>query len=516
MKVKPLVLIVLDGWGYRPEHHNNAIALAKTPTWDRLWQTYAHTFVSGSGEDVGLPGKQMGNSEVGHTNLGAGRVVYQNLTRIDRDISRGDFDRNIAFNQLIDKLLITGNTLHIMGLVSDGGVHSHYGHLAALIQLAAKRGIKKVAVHAFLDGRDTAPKSANIYLAQVQKVCQAAGIAQIASVVGRYYAMDRDNRWDRIEAAYDMLTTGKAPFHAATAEQAVDMAYQRDETDEFVQPTVIANHLEDALYIKPNDGVCFMNFRADRARQLTQALILPNFNGFQRDRIPLAGFVTLAEYEVDLPVSVAYPPEKLVNVLGEYLSRHNMSQLRIAETEKYAHVTFFFNGGIETPFSGEERILVPSPKVATYDLQPEMSAPQLTDKLVEAIQSDEYDVIICNYANADMVGHTGKLPAAIKAIEAVDRCLQRVTEALLAVGGEALITADHGNAELMVNEETGQPHTAHTNLVVPLVYVGRAAKVLVEDAVLSDIAPTMLRLLHMPIPAEMTGRAIFEVDHKDG
>lgn len=514
MRVKPLVLIILDGWGYRPERRDNAIALANTPTWDKLWQTYAHTFVSGSGEDVGLPGRQMGNSEVGHTNLGAGRVVYQNLTRIDRDIAQGDFNYNTAFNQLIDKLLVTGNTLHLMGLVSDGGVHSHYRHLIALIKLAAERGVKKIAVHAFLDGRDTAPKSAKLYLAEVQKACRAVNIAEIVSVIGRYYAMDRDNRWERIEATYNMLTKAEAPFHAVSVEQAVEMAYERGETDEFVQPTLIADQPEDAVCVQPNDGVCFMNFRADRARQLTQAFVLPALEGFDRDRIPLAGFVALTEYEADLPVSVAYPPEQLVNVLGEYLSQHQMTQLRIAETEKYAHVTFFFNGGVEVPFSGEDRVLVPSPKVATYDLQPEMSAPELTDKLVEAIGSEKYDVIICNYANADMVGHTGQLAAAIKAIEAIDQCLQRVTEALLAVGGEALITADHGNAELMVNEETGQPHTAHTNLVVPLIYVGRPAKVVVDNAVLSDIAPTMLRLLSMSAPKEMTGRAIFEIADK--
>ncbi len=511
--VKPMVLMVLDGWGHRAEQDNNAIALAQTPNWDRYWAEYTHTFVSGSGHDVGLPDQQMGNSEVGHTNLGAGRVVYQNLTRIDRDIAEGAFAENAVFNDLIGRLSDSGRTLHIMGLVSDGGVHSHYQHMIALIRLAAERGVKRIAVHAFLDGRDTAPQSAKQYLAELEAVCESVGCARIVSVVGRYYAMDRDQRWARVQSAYELLTQAQAPYSAPTVAEAIDMAYARGETDEFVQATVIANSAESAVGIEAEDGVCFMNFRADRARQLTQAFVSPDFTGFSRSLLPLAGFFTLAEYEAGLPVQVAYPPEQLVNVLGEYLSHLGLKQLRMAETEKYAHVTFFFNGGVETPFSGEDRILVPSPKVATYDLQPEMSAPELTDQLVAAIEGQQYDVIICNYANPDMVGHTGNLPAAIEAIEAVDVCLGRVVDALTAVGGEALITADHGNAELMVNPETGQPHTAHTNLVVPLLYVGRSAEVKVTDGVLSDIAPTLLNLIGLSAPEEMTGRAIFAVQN---
>ena len=510
MPIKPMVLLILDGWGYREENADNAINNARKPTWDRLWQTHAHTLISASGQDVGLPGRQMGNSEVGHVNLGAGRIVYQSLTRIDKDIVSGDYQHNVALNAAIDKVLHTGNALHLMGLVSDGGVHSHVDHLLATIRFAAQRGVKHIYVHAFLDGRDTPPKSAATYLQQVEVVCEEVGVAQIASLVGRYYAMDRDNRWERVELAYDLLATGKADYVAATAEAGVQAAYDRDETDEFVQPTVIAKSAEHAVRIQAGDAVIFTNFRADRARELTHAFVLDPFTGFARQKMALADFVTMTEYEAGLPVNMVYPPEQLKNVLGEYLADQGKTQLRIAETEKYAHVTFFFNGGVEQPFANEDRKLIASPKVATYDLQPEMSAPELTEDLVAAIESKQYDVIICNYANSDMVGHTGNYEAAVKAIEAVDACLARVTTALEKVGGEALITADHGNAEIMRDRETGQPYTAHTNLPVPLIYVGRPAKVVKTDGVLSDIAPTLLHMMGMPIPAEMTGRPIFE------
>jgi len=511
---KPMVLIILDGYGYREDNADNAINAAKRPNWDKWWGKYPHTLISGSGADVGLPEGQMGNSEVGHINLGAGRVVYQELTRIGKAIKTGEFEKNPVFEKAVDAAKT--KTVHILGLLSPGGVHSHEDHLIAAVKMAAHRGAERVMVHAFLDGRDTPPQSAKASLEKMDAVAHELGVGRIASIVGRYYAMDRDNRWDRVEQAYDMLTQAKGEFTATTAVEGLEAAYGRDETDEFVKATVICGEGEFPVKIADGDTVIFMNFRADRARQLTHAFVDKDFDGFKRAVHPaLAAFVTLTQYEKGLPVQVAYPPEQPKNTVGEIIAAHHLKQLRIAETEKYAHVTFFFNGGVEKPFEGEARILVPSPKVATYDLQPEMSAVELTDKLVEAINSKQFDAIICNYANADMVGHTGKFDATVKAIETLDKCLGRVVEALEKVGGEALITADHGNAEKMKDPKTGQPHTAHTSDPVPLLYIGRPGKVIVDNGVLSDVAPTMLTLMNIAPPSEMTGRAIFKVEHSE-
>ena len=505
---KPFALIILDGFGNRTDTPDNAITRANTPVLDKLYENYAHTLISGSGGDVGLPHGQMGNSEVGHINLGAGRVVYQELTRIDREIETGDFNKNPTLLALIAKAKQKQSTVHILTLLSPGGVHSIESHSVALIELLAAHQIDSIMLHAFLDGRDTPPKSAAPSLARFDKLLHSKKIGQVASIVGRYYAMDRDQRWDRIEAAYSMLTTGETPLLAQNAEAGLEAAYLRNETDEFVKPTFI----KGGKAIKENDVVIFMNFRSDRARQLTHAFVDAEFTHFARGpKLNLADFVTVTQYEAGLPVSIAYPPQGLDNVMGEYLAHHGKHQLRIAETEKYAHVTFFFNGGREAPFPNEDRILVPSPKVATYDLQPEMNAPEVTDKLVKAIKSKQYDAIICNFANADMVGHTGNFQATVKAIETLDACLDKIVKALKDIGGEALITADHGNAEKMQDEVTQQPHTAHTTDPVPLIYVGRQADILHHDGVLSDVAPTMLSLMGLPIPNEMTGRVLFKV-----
>jgi 2,3-bisphosphoglycerate-independent phosphoglycerate mutase len=507
---KPFLLMILDGWGYSEESEGNAILAAKTPHWNKLWQHYPHTLISGSGLDVGLPVGQMGNSEVGHLNMGAGRLVPQELVRINMAIADGSFAHNTVLDHAVDQLTGTEHALHILGLVSPGGVHSHEEHIFAMVKLAVARGVKVVYIHAFLDGRDTPPKSAAESLSKLQNLCTQLGNAHIATLCGRYYAMDRDNRWERIQVVYDMLTQGKTDYQAVDALAGLEAAYQRGETDEFVQPTRLLN--AEHVSVHSGDSIVFMNFRADRARQLTRAFVDPHFAGFTRTVQPaLSNFVTLTEYAADLNVSVAYPPQELNNVLGAYMADLGLHQLRIAETEKYAHVTFFFNGGREQPFPNEDRILVPSPKVATYDLQPEMSAMTLTDKLVAAITSAKYDAIICNYANADMVGHTGIMPAAIKAVEVLDECLGRVVAALLAVGGEALITADHGNIEKMLDHSTGQVHTAHTTNLVPLVYVGRAATFTQEHGTLTDIAPTLLSMMGLPIPKEMTGRVLMEL-----
>ncbi|WKE65478.1 2,3-bisphosphoglycerate-independent phosphoglycerate mutase [Gallaecimonas kandeliae] len=505
MAKKPLVLIILDGWGYREDPDNNAILAANTPNMDRLWAEKPHSLISGSGLDVGLPAGQMGNSEVGHVNLGAGRVVYQELTRIGKAIDDGDFFENPALCGAVDKAVAAGKAVHIMGLMSPGGVHSHEDHILAMMELAARRGAEHIYLHAFLDGRDTPPRSAKASLEKADAKFAALGKGRIASLVGRYYAMDRDNRWDRVQAAYDLLTQGKANFAAASAVAGLEAAYERGENDEFVKTTAIGQPVAMA----DGDAVIFMNFRADRARQLSRAFVDDGFTGFERAKRPaLSDFVMLTQYAADIATSCAYPPESLTNTLGEWLAKHDKTQLRISETEKYAHVTFFFNGGVEQTFPGEDRILVPSPQVATYDLQPEMNSTELTDKLVGAIESGDYDVIVCNYPNGDMVGHTGVFEAAVKAVEAVDHCIGRVTQALAKVGGECLITADHGNAEQMVDHDSGQPHTAHTSDPVPLIYFGRPAKA-VEGGVLSDLAPTMLTLMGMPIPAEMTGKPLF-------
>lgn len=500
----PMTLIILDGFGHRTDKNNNAIAQAHTPNIDRLFKKHAHTFISASGHDVGLPNQQMGNSEVGHLNIGAGRMVPQDLTRIDMAIADGTFQQNAALLTAIEQVNQSDKALHVMGLLSAGGVHSHESHLLAMLALAKSKGVKKLYLHAFLDGRDTPPRSA---LASLQKI-EAQGAGKIVSMIGRYYAMDRDNRWERVKQAYDLLTLGKASFHSETAEQALEAAYSRDENDEFVQATTIG----DGATINDGDAVVFMNFRADRAREITKAFVEKDFDGFEREKLPaLSDFVCLTQYHKDFSVSLAYPKLSLQNTFGQVLAQHNLKQLRIAETEKYAHVTFFFNGGVDEPNNGEERLLIPSPNIATYDLQPEMSAYELTDALIDAIKNKKFDAIICNYANPDMVGHTGNLTAAIKAIEVVDDCVGKVANALQEAGGEALITADHGNAEQMFNEETGQPHTAHTSELVPMIYVGRDAQVVKDNGVLADIAPTMLYLMDIDQPDEMTGESIFRL-----
>lgn len=507
---KPLVLLILDGWGYREETDNNAIAQANTPVMDRLWQEYPHSLISGSGLDVGLPDGQMGNSEVGHVNLGSGRVVYQDFTRITKAIADGDFYTNPVLLNAVQTAKQQQKAIHIMGLLSPGGVHSHEDHLLAMVKLAEQQHAGPIYLHAFLDGRDTPPRSAKASLEKVQAHFARTGSGQIASVIGRYYAMDRDKRWDRVQQAYDLLTLGKAQYQAKDALSALEMAYQRDENDEFVKATAILDAAGQPVQMRDGDALIFMNFRADRARQFSRAFINDDFDGFSRSSRPaLSSFVMLTEYAADIKAPCAYPPESLNNVLGEWLAKHHKTQLRISETEKYAHVTFFFSGGKEALFDGEKRILVDSPKVATYDLQPEMSSTELTDKLVDAIHSGEFDVIICNYPNGDMVGHTGVMSAAVKAVEAVDHCIGRVVGALQQVGGECLITADHGNAEMMQDTDSGQAHTAHTSGPVPLIYVGRPATV-TTGGILSDIAPTMLHLMGMPIPEEMTGKVLMQ------
>ena len=509
----PTALIILDGWGYREETRDNAIANANTPVWDRLWAEAPHTLVSGSGLDVGLPEGQMGNSEVGHMSLGAGRVIFQNITRIDQAIADGSFEQNTAYNSAIDKAITAGGAVHVFGLLSQGGVHSHEEQIFAAVRLAAKRGARRVYLHAFLDGRDTPPRSASNSLARADALFAELGCGRLASICGRYYAMDRDNRWDRIEMAYTLLTQGQAQYNASSAEDGLQAAYARDENDEFVLPTTIVAPGEEAAVVADNDAILFMNFRADRARQLTRAFVEPGFDQFERAQVPaLADFVMTTEYSQSIKTSCAFPPQPLTNVLGDYLAQQQMSQLRIAETEKYAHVTFFFSGGKEEEFAGEDRILVPSPDVPTYDLQPEMSAPEVTDKLVAAIESGKYDLIVCNYANGDMVGHTGVYEAAIKAVEALDTCLGRIEAALLAAGGQALVTADHGNCEQMLDYASGQHHTQHTTELVPLVYIGEDPVALSPDGgVLPDIAPTLLGLMGLAQPAEMTGKNLASV-----
>jgi 2,3-bisphosphoglycerate-independent phosphoglycerate mutase len=500
-----MVLLILDGWGYSEKLQHNAIAAARKPVWDALWDDLPHTLIRTSGAAVGLPADQMGNSEVGHLNLGAGRAVYQEFTRVSRAIKTGSFFTNLTLTDAVDETIAAGKSVHILGLLSPGGVHSHEDHIHAMVDLAVQRGAKDVYLHAFLDGRDTPPSSAESSLRAMQDVFDKLQGGRFASVIGRYYAMDRDHHWPRIQAAYDLITQGKAEYVVGDALQALEQAYARGESDEFVKATAIVPEGTEPVKIEDGDLVVFMNYRSDRARQITRPFIEDDFDGFEREACPKLGrFVSLTEYKSDFDVHVAYPAERLKNVFGEYLSRHGLRQLRLAETEKYAHVTFFFNGGIEEPFEGEDRILVKSPMVATYDMQPEMSSVEVTDHLVEAIESGTYDVIICNYANPDMVGHSGKFDAAVKAIEAIDRALGRVLQAVRSSGGEMLITADHGNAEQMLDEDTGQPHTAHTSNLVPLVYVGRAAQ-MSEHGSLSDIVPSMMYLMNLEIPPEMTG-----------
>lgn len=505
---KTLALIILDGWGYREETTNNAILAANTPNLDRLFKEYPSTLISGSGLDVGLPDGQMGNSEVGHVNLGAGRVVYQDFTKITKAIDDGDFQQNPTLVAAIDDAVNAGKAVHLMGLFSPGGVHSHEDHIFAAIKMAHDRGAKAIYLHAFLDGRDTPPRSARSSLEKAQALFEELGTGKVASLVGRYFAMDRDKRWDRVEKAYNLITQGQSEHSANSAVEGLQAAYERGENDEFVSPTIIG----DAVKMEDGDALLFMNFRADRARQISQVFVDDNFDGFDVSNKPaLSQFVMLTQYSADLKAPAAYPPEALVNVMGEWLEKNNKTQLRISETEKYAHVTFFYSGGRESEFNGEERVLIPSPDVATYDLQPEMNSEMLTDELVAAIESGKFDVIVCNYPNGDMVGHTGVFEAAVKACEAVDYSIGRVIAALEKSGGECLITADHGNAEQMVNEKTGQAHTAHTSEPVPFIYFGRNATPR-TGGTLSDVAPTMLHLLGMEQPKEMTGTPIMTLN----
>ncbi len=507
---KPVVLLILDGFGYTLDKENNAIAMASTPCWDQLQKDCPMTLLNCSGAVVGLPGGQMGNSEVGHAHIGTGRYIPQDLSKVNDAIIDGSFYSNQVLCRAVDLAKEKNKALHIMGLLSPGGVHSHEKQIAAMIELAAKRGLDKIYLHAFLDGRDVPPKSAMASLALLEAKFAALGVGRIVSVVGRFYVMDRDNRWDRVKQAYDLIAKGEAGFSADSAQQGLEAAYDRGETDEFVLPTTILDAEHRAVALDPEDSVVFMNFRADRAREISLALTATTFDSFDRNRAPHKGYYcTLTEYQQDFDYGVAYPPTDIKNCLGEYLSSLGMTQLRLAETEKFAHVTFFLNGGIDAAFPGEDRILVPSPKVRTYDLQPEMNAAEVTDHLVDAITGGKYDVIICNYANCDMVGHTGIIAAAILAVEAVDASLQRVVDALKSVGGQMLITADHGNIEQMVDKETGQPHTAHTTNPVPLVYVG-GDKPLDADGSLSDLAPTVLAMLGVEQPVEMTGRSLIK------
>jgi len=507
---KPILLLILDGFGCRIADADNAITRAAKPNFDRLWHDYPHTLIQASEAAVGLPAGQMGNSEVGHLNIGAGRVVYQEYTRIDRAIYNGHFSSNLALNEVIDKLDANGGALHIFGLLSDGGVHSHENHIHAMLDLALRRGLKKVYVHAFLDGRDTPPRSAEAYIRCLQDKMDGLRGGRIASIVGRYYAMDRDKRWDRVKVAFDLLTLGRAEYQAPSAGLALEMAYERGENDEFVKPTAIVDPGAAPIRMQDGDAVVFMNFRSDRAREITKAFITPGFNEFEREYVPqLSNYCTLTGYSEEFDVPVAFPPDSVRNGFGEYIANLGLRQLRIAETEKYPHVTYFFNGGEETVYPGEDRIMVQSPKVATYDLKPEMNAFELTDKLIEAIELRKYDAIICNYANCDMVGHTGIMDAAIQAVEAVDSCLGRVVAAMRDSGGEVLITADHGNAETMRDPMTNQAHTAHTTNLVPFVYVGRPAR-MEHSGALEDIAPTMLKLMGLPQPMEMTGHPLVD------
>jgi len=501
---KPVVLIILDGFGHSEKLEHNAIASAHTPVYDRLRETCAHGLIGASGEAVGLPDGQMGNSEVGHMNLGAGRVIYQDFTRIALSIENGSFFTNPVLRPAMDKLAQRGKTLHILGLLSDGGVHSHQQHLLAMAQLAAQAGVKTICLHAFLDGRDTAPKSAQGFIDWLEAGFAPLGNARIASLIGRYFAMDRDNRWQRVQQAFDLIVDGKATFSAKTASEGLQAAYARGESDEFVQATRIGK----VMPLEDGDSLVFMNFRADRARQLSRALLDTDFSGFIRSRLPKIELFTLTQYADNIKAPAAFTPDKLQNTLGDWLSQHGKSQLRIAETEKYAHVTFFFSGGREQPYQGEERILVPSPKVATYDLQPEMSAAEVTDHIVDSITHQRHDLIVVNYANGDMVGHSGVFAAAVKAVECLDQCLGRISDALAQVGGEALITADHGNVEQMQDPTSGQAHTAHTCEPVPFIYLGKRAFQVREGGRLADVAPTVLHLLGMPQPCEMIGQSL--------
>ncbi len=511
MTKKPVMLMILDGFGISENENGNAIAAAKKPNLDKYISKYPNTKIAASGLKVGLPEGQMGNSEVGHLNIGAGRIVYQELTRITKAIEDGDFFTNEALNKAVDNAIKNDSALHLMGLLSDGGVHSHIGHLKGLLELAKRKGLSKVYVHAFMDGRDVAPSSGKDFIVQLENIMKEVGVGEIATISGRYYAMDRDNRWERVQLAYDAMTLGKGEV-ATSAVDAMINSYNNDKTDEFVLPTVIEKNGQPVAKIVSGDSVIFFNFRPDRAREMTRAIVDREFVGFEREQLDVT-FVTMTQYDKTLEnVEVAYKPESYTNTLGEYVAKNGLTQLRIAETEKYAHVTFFFNGGVEKPNENEDRAIVASPKVATYDLKPEMSAFELTDELVKRIDEDKYDMIILNYANPDMVGHTGVVEAAIKAVEAVDTCLGKVVEKVLEKEGTVFITADHGNAEVMINPETGNPFTAHTSNLVPLLWISKDAegRALKEDGKLADLAPTMLEVMGLAKPAEMTGESLLK------
>ena len=501
MNKTPTTLIIMDGFGLAPAADDNAVTLAKTPVLDGLFRDYAHTTLSASGLDVGLPAGQMGNSEVGHTNIGGGRVVFQDLPRISRAIEDGSFFRNEAYNKAMDDCLKNGASLHLYGLLSDGGVHSHIDHLYALLQMAKDKGLHRVYIHCFLDGRDVSPTSGKGFVQALADKCAALGVGKIATVMGRYYAMDRDKRWERVQMAYDAMVYGEGN-HNADPVDAVAQSYANNVTDEFMEPVVC----DSDGTISDNDSVIFFNYRPDRAREITRAIVDPDFDGFQREFFPTT-YVCNTEYDASMPnVLVAWPRIAVKNGLGEYLSSMGMTQLRIAETEKYAHVTFFFNGGVEQPCEGEDRKVIPSPKVATYDLQPQMSAPEVAAECVKRIESGKYDVVILNFANCDMVGHTGVFDAAVKAVEAVDACVGRLVDLVASKGGVTLITADHGNADRMIGDD-GKPFTPHTTNPVPFVVVGYPCK-LREGGKLGDIAPTMLEIMHLPQPEQMTGKSL--------
>ena len=509
MSKKPVVLAILDGYGVSEFKEGNAIYTAKTPRMDEFMSKYPKSIIHASGLDVGLPDGQMGNSEVGHTNIGAGRIVYQELTRITKSINDGDFFENDALVKACQNCKENDSSLHLMGLLSDGGVHSHFEHLLGLINMAKKSGLKKVYIHCFMDGRDVSPTSGIDFVKSLVEKIRDTQCGEIATVMGRYYSMDRDNRWERVEMAYNAMVKGEGNF-STSAVTAIENSYNDGKTDEFVIPTVITKDGKPVGTIKENDSVVFFNFRPDRAREISRTIVDENFDGFKREFFKTF-FVCMTQYDASMPnVHVAFKPQKLENTLGEYLSSKGLNQLRIAETEKYAHVTFFFNGGVERVYENEDRILVNSPKVATYDMKPEMSAYEVTDKLLEALDTDKYDVVILNFANCDMVGHTGDMDAAVKAVEAVDECIGKVVDKVNEKNGIILITADHGNAEQMTDPNDKSVFTAHTTNVVPFIAIGLDEGIKVENGRLADLAPTVLDILGLDIPSEMTGKSLIK------
>jgi 2,3-bisphosphoglycerate-independent phosphoglycerate mutase len=509
MQKKPKMLLILDGWGINERKEGNAIAAANTPNFDNYWNNYPHTKLSASGLDVGLPKGQMGNSEVGHMNIGAGRIIYQDFTRINKEIEEGTFFENPAFLNAIENVKKHNSDMHLFGLLSDGGVHSHIEHLEALLKLCKDKGINRVFVHGFLDGRDVPPQNALEYIERIENYMKELGIGKLATLAGRYYAMDRDKRWERIELAYNAMVKGEGEV-ASSAKEAIEKSYAENRTDEFVLPTVIVDNEGPVGKIKENDSIIFFNFRPDRARQITRAIVDKDFNGFKRDYFNVY-YVCMTQYDKTIEgVDIAYRPESYVNTFGEYISKKGLTQLRIAETEKYAHVTFFFNGGVEAPNKGEDRVLIPSPKVATYDLKPEMSAIEVTERVLIEIESGKYDFILLNFANPDMVGHTGVFEAAKAAIETVDKCLGQIVSKVLEKGGSVCITADHGNADQMIDYETNEPFTAHTTNLVPFIVVGEGDIGLREGGRLCDIAPTILEFMNLEIPSEMKGKSLIK------